>query len=305
MTSRLSDRLYVVDLFCGMGGFSWGARMAGAEVVLAIDSWSEALNVHHQNHPHCTHVKMMLGGSLNQVSKLIQKHIPKGARWHLHGSPPCQKFSSMNKRTLDKYKKRDEQAGMVLVQWYLDLVRLCKPTSWSMEQVRGALKFFNPKMFGFCHLVNAAHYGLAETRVRLFVGNGWTLPAPSTKELSVADVLPKLSLEGEYIRGYNSNRAVTKNGKYIGFEPLEEEKQMRSIYKPSFTMCTIPLRLCKKIKNKFIRVRALTPKESLTIQGFPQSYKLNHIKTQDTYKLIGNSVCPPIAFLIIKSALSF
>jgi len=31
--------MFVIDLFCGCGGFSEGARQAGAQVVLAIDAW--------------------------------------------------------------------------------------------------------------------------------------------------------------------------------------------------------------------------------------------------------------------------
>ena len=40
----------VVDLFCGVGGFSEGARQAGHRVVLAVDSNKSALEGHVESH---------------------------------------------------------------------------------------------------------------------------------------------------------------------------------------------------------------------------------------------------------------
>ena len=51
----------VIDLFCGMGGFSQGAIEAGAKVVLAVDLWQEALYVHFHNHPGTPIKRMTLG----------------------------------------------------------------------------------------------------------------------------------------------------------------------------------------------------------------------------------------------------
>jgi site-specific DNA-cytosine methylase len=50
------------------------------------------------------------------------------------------------------------------------------------------------------------------------------------------------------------------------------------------------------------RIRQISVREALTIQGFPKSYELpeNLIK-KDSYRLVGNSVAPPIAYLIMKS----
>ena len=42
--------IVVVDLFCGMGGFTQGAIDAGAEVILSVDAWDEACEVHRANH---------------------------------------------------------------------------------------------------------------------------------------------------------------------------------------------------------------------------------------------------------------
>jgi DNA (cytosine-5)-methyltransferase 1 len=52
--------LYIIDLFCGAGGFSFGASQAGAKVAIAVDSWDKALQVHQDNHPKTVHLNMEL-----------------------------------------------------------------------------------------------------------------------------------------------------------------------------------------------------------------------------------------------------
>ena len=78
----------VVDLFCGVGGFSEGARQAGHRVVLAVDSNTSALDAHKLNHPLAVHELAIL------PAENLQQLLPSaGAKWHLHGSPPCTKLS--------------------------------------------------------------------------------------------------------------------------------------------------------------------------------------------------------------------
>lgn len=45
----------VTDLFCGAGGSSTGAAAAGAEIVMAANHWSTAIEVHQANHPDAGH----------------------------------------------------------------------------------------------------------------------------------------------------------------------------------------------------------------------------------------------------------
>eukprot|EP00966_Prymnesium_polylepis_P232684 5381564-Prymnesium_polylepis.1 len=72
--------MQVVDLFCGIGGFSEGARQAGHTVILAIDADEQALQTHKVNHPDCETVLTTLPDGLPP--------LPRDAHWH--ASPPCQ-----------------------------------------------------------------------------------------------------------------------------------------------------------------------------------------------------------------------
>ena len=46
----MSDKATVIDLFCGIGGFSKGFEMAGFEPILAIDFWKDAIDTYNFNH---------------------------------------------------------------------------------------------------------------------------------------------------------------------------------------------------------------------------------------------------------------
>ena len=42
----------IMDLFCGIGGFSYGFEMTGDfDTILGIDSWDVALSTFSRNHP--------------------------------------------------------------------------------------------------------------------------------------------------------------------------------------------------------------------------------------------------------------
>ncbi|MBB0232018.1 DNA cytosine methyltransferase, partial [Streptomyces calidiresistens] len=56
MLPRLTDSdITVTDGFCGGGGSSVGARLAGARVRLALNHWPLAVDVHNENHPDTDH----------------------------------------------------------------------------------------------------------------------------------------------------------------------------------------------------------------------------------------------------------
>lgn len=283
----------VVDLFCGCGGFSTGAKMAGHEVVLAIDSWDSALEAHAYNNPTTKHVLMKLGGDLNQCRDLIFSCVSEGSKWHLHGSPPCQNLSVANRAN------GNVSEGMRLVFWYLDLVKLCKPTSWSMEQVIGAAQYLHDYEIS---ILNTADYLVPQTRKRLFIGEGWIAPKP-LGEKSLADKLPYLRNEGNLIKGYKNTVAVKRDGVHLGNRKLRDLEGFKSIEEPTYTLCAAgPLKLYDYQHGGVPQfIRDLTIRECLTVQGFPTSYDFPPSMPKTTvYKLIGNAVSPPMAFLITK-----
>ena len=180
----------VVDLFCGGGGFSEGAMQAGAQVVLSIDAWHPAVITHRLNHPNTPCLKFELGGSIDSAAALIKMYLPKGCHFHLHASPPCQALSSAS--------RANPEDGMGLVDWVLELVKYMKPDSWSLENVLPLGKFLTERKVSFVKL-NAAAFGVPQTRRRVFAGEGWTAKESHSKEqfVSVLEALPYLEDEIE------------------------------------------------------------------------------------------------------------
>lgn len=52
-----TKKLFAADLFCGAGGTTTGAEQSGrVEVALAINHWRPAIYTHQENHPHVRHI---------------------------------------------------------------------------------------------------------------------------------------------------------------------------------------------------------------------------------------------------------
>jgi site-specific DNA-cytosine methylase len=195
----VEDRLNVIDLFCGAGGFSLGASAAGARVVLAVDSWPEAIRVHKYHHPTCQHVTEPLGGEIPLWVERIKKFECPGEGLHIHASPPCQNLSSSN-------HARVQREGLTLVFWTLDLFRALQEEgvkfSWSLEQVPAPAVTAIAKERGLPHrVINMERYGVPQTRRRLLiVSDGDMLDIPPVAPLLWGNVvtIPK---EAKYITG--------------------------------------------------------------------------------------------------------
>lgn len=177
--------IVVVDLFCGMGGFTQGAIDAGADVILSVDAWDEACEVHRANHPD-TRIDCIQLGNPDWYKGLLRLLEPYrgNSHIHLHGSPPCQALSNAS--------SRDPEEGMPLVIWFLNLVKSVQPDSWSMENVipvRKRLPEGTPSV-----TLNSADYGVPQTRRRCYAGLGWEANPTHTKDqwVSVIEALPHL-----------------------------------------------------------------------------------------------------------------
>jgi len=216
-------QIHVIDLFCGCGGFSTGARQAGANVILAVDAWKEAIDVHKANHPDAVHLYESLGGDVDEFAMtlcgFIELNVGPEDHIHIHGSPPCQSLSSAN-------HSRNEDQGMSLVNWYLDLIDVLslslrpEPFTWSMEQVANPLILEIMDNRGGM-LVNMSHYNVPQTRKRILVGNlDWDKVSESADDshvLSLGQIMNALPYEPPHgMTAVTSNR-INKdaNGKSL------------------------------------------------------------------------------------------
>ena len=172
------DKLTMLDLFCGAGGFAVGCSWAGFQSVFGVDHLEPAMETWCNNHPHAI-------GCLGDITKVdpdeIQALLRRKGVDHIHlitGGVPCQGFSRANR----KHNDNDERNFLFLE--YMRFVRVFNPDYLILENVSGMRSTaggqfeqdikkymedlgYNTKV----KLVNAADFGVPQIRQRLlFVG---------------------------------------------------------------------------------------------------------------------------------------
>ncbi len=172
------NKYTMIDLFCGAGGFAVGCGFAGFESVLGIDHFEPAMETWIYNHPHAF-------GCLGDIRAIDPKQMKKMLsekgieKVHLiTGGVPCQGFSIANR----KHNDNDERNFLFLE--YMKYVEVFQPDYIILENVSGMRSTAGGKFeediiksmeeLGYnttVRLINAADYGVPQTRLRLvFVG---------------------------------------------------------------------------------------------------------------------------------------
>ncbi len=172
------EKLTMLDLFCGAGGFSVGCSWAGFESVFGIDYLEPAMQTWCNNHPNAI-------GCLGDITKVkpseIKKMLKEKGVSHINlitGGVPCQGFSIANR----KHNDNDERNFLFIE--YMKFVKEFKPDYIILENVSGmrstAGGHFEQTIkrsmeeLGYAtevKLVNAADFGVPQLRHRLlFVG---------------------------------------------------------------------------------------------------------------------------------------
>ena len=163
----------VIDLFCGAGGFSLGAHLAGFSTVLAVDKDPILTSAFTRNFPA---TKLLLADlSLTSGEALVSAAgIAAGEDIGIIGGPPCQGFSLMGKRRISD--SRNE-----LLHHYFRLVAEIQPRFFIMENVPGLLlgnvrRLLEESLSGITGYgilgpvkINANDYGAATNRDRVII----------------------------------------------------------------------------------------------------------------------------------------
>ena len=216
----IANRLVVVrhgligiDLFAGAGGMSLGAKAAGIDVQLAVESDPYAAQTYAANH-RTTSLFASDIRTLNSTDLAPWKALAD--RLVVFGGPPCQGFSWSNLRTRNATNEKNW-----LFREFLRVVRLLNPAWVVFENVQGIVdtaggifldqvkKSLKQNYKLHSALLNAMHYGVPQSRTRYFLvctrnGNHFYFPSrtrktPLTVDEAIRD-LPRL------LNGHNVSR---------------------------------------------------------------------------------------------------
>ena len=283
--------MQVVDLFCGLGGFSAGAIEAGAEVILGVDHDSVPLKLWAANIPGARAKLAKLGSDGTQIDL-----PPASPSLHVHTSPPCTDLSLARG---GKLPAADVEAGIQMIRWALDLVLERGDESWSLENVSTpktrevlteyATRF--PGLVGWTTL-DAAEFGAAQTRIRLIAAPMRLIEVlqemPSARRVSVRDMFASRALEVPATHFKNQTR--NRNG-----FPC-----VRSVEEQSFTVCAShALTWCDRDGKTH---KVMTARESAILMGFSDQWRLPQ-GCRTAQKAVGNALCTAMSRSIMQAAM--
>ena len=282
----------VVDAFCGVGGVSCGAlQLEGLRVVMGLDNDDRMLKSWASN----------TGG--RAVCTTIAPGDETAVEWpeadedvFVHLSPPC---TALSRARAGSATAIDQEAGLDLLRWSLDLVIERSYALFSIENVsttatraiaqRYAERY--PERVAFV-TVDCADYGVPQSRVRLLISTPTIVRAlkeTPVRRVTIADAfaIAGLALPATHIKSNTSGR--------------DGAACLRSVQQQAFTITASHPLAWSDANGQ--TVRCLTVAESALLQGFPPSWKLPK-GSRLGIRAIGNAVPPPLATQVMRCALS-
>lgn len=313
--------LRAVDLFCGAGGSSAGARAAGFRLVAAFDAWELAGKTYADNFPEARFYH-------SKLEELDASDVAKslGKVDLLMASPECTNHSPAkgNRPRCEKSKDTAFQvvrfARAIKPRWIV-VENVVSMRNWS----RYAEFLADLEVLGYSirqQVLNAKDFGVPQSRRRLFI-------TCDREEEPAAIVLRPRKIRGAV-------RVIDQNGTY-NYTPLRsEERAKATLQRADRAICELgnrkpflivyygsdhaggwqridaPLRtittldrfaLVKPERSGHI-MRMLQVPELQRAMGLPQSFKLQHGTRRDRIRMMGNAVCAPVMRRVISTLTS-
>ncbi|OBQ34824.1 MAG: DNA methyltransferase [Anabaena sp. MDT14b] len=234
-------RPIAVDLFAGAGGMTLGFEQAGFDILASVEIDPIHCAIHKFNFPFwtviCKSVEETTGKEIRNSSQIANQEIDV-----VFGSPPCQGFSLMGKRSFDDPRNS-------LVFHFIRLVVELQPKFFVLENVKGMTvgkhqEFIAEIINQFTEsgyqvdanyqVLNAANYGVPQNRERLFLlgsRQNIELPKypekmifPNLKSPTVWDALQDLPIIENYPELYQQDWIFTEFAK-----PSNYAKKLRNL----------------------------------------------------------------------------
>ena len=239
----MAKKLKVIDLFCGVGGLSYGfAHDDNFEIVAANEILPNMAKAYSLNHPAA---KVYVGDIKDFGAEKIEKdlNIKASEIDIIVGGPPCQAYSTVGKRLTDDPRGK-------LFQEYYRVLKEFNPKLFLFENVKGLLSMQGGELLktiislfeslGYkvqYKLLNAADFGAPQIRERVIIigsklKNDFQYPSQThysteeTPDLFRNGLKPHLTLE-EAISDLPFIKSGSERFEYASKPQNEFQKKMR------------------------------------------------------------------------------
>lgn len=322
MAARTRSKiLRTFDLFCGAGGSSRGAFMAGATPVAALDMWELATETYRLNFPDAVTYRMKASSLSPQ--RLLEE---VGEIDLLLASPECTNHSIAR----GKRPRCDDSRNTAF-----EVIRFAKALKPRWVVVENVLQMKHWERFeewleklkaiGYqtdVGILDAQYHDTPQARRRLFViGDLEAQPSlPERGQRTAKTVAAILGMGEPENRPWRFSPVETPSRAKATIERARRAIETLggapfvmvyygSDYAGGFQTLDRPLRTVTTLDRfAYVRpncagyeMRMLQPPELVAAMGFPSEHKWPDASRRERIKLIGNAVCPPVMRDIVQS----
>lgn len=311
-------KIRAIDLFCGAGGSSWGARLAGVEIVAGFDAWSAAKEAFSKNFSKA----IFFHGLLEDVRPLSVKRAVGNIDLIL-ASPECTSHSPAKGAATRSDRSKDTALEVLRFAKALKPRWIVVENVVSMRNWSGYAKLKKSiEELGYQineQVLNAADFGVPQQRRRLFL--------LCDRKCQPKDVLPTrdthtpvssvIRMNGAYaLSPLRTERRALATLERVdrAFASIGERRPFLLVYygsdkaggwqRLSRTLRTITtldrFALVRSGRNGHV-MRMLQVPELKQAMGMPKAFSLGKGSRRDHIHLIGNAVCPPVMRAIVRS----
>ena len=307
-----------LDLFCGGGGSSWGARAAGARIVCGVDASPYAISTYSHNFPRARAVEMNLGenSSPRDIHDLGRIDL-------LLASPECTHHTCARGA-----RPRDENSRLT-ARFVLNFARELLPRWVVVENVLHMKGWdgYRPlvgelKALGYYILpqeLDASKLGVPQKRRRLFLlCDRWAMPRPVPlrrgRPRSARSVIDMSERWKSRPVGPDSHAPATLSRIACGIAALGRGVPFLVVYygsdgsggwqsldRPLRTLTTLDRFGLLTWDGDTPKMRMLQVPELQAAMGFGPDFDLNRGPRRDRIRTLGNGVCPPVMEAIVSS----
>lgn len=298
---KAGQKLTYGDGFCGAGGATRGATLAGLKVVWGFDFWQQACASWQANFPHARNYCLHSQDFVNIAFRAEKDGLPNPLKVDiLHLSPPCQTWSPAHSN-----EGKDDEMNVASLFAVQAVIEASKPRIVTLEQTFGIL-FPKFRWYFNCliHMFTVLDFSIRWAIVPL---SQWGLPQRRHRLIIIAscpgEILPKMPLPTHSEGGVGGLKPFVSVNETIAAIPRNAPNHdvngaLKRSY-PSWDGSRIlPRAICTDGGQGNCHPsgkRDLTHRELASLQGFP----LDHVFLAPyVKKQIGNAV-PPCAGQVI------